>query len=70
VPDSPKNTAASPAGREYRFLHLAGIIAAADQDDALGEVDRHHGLAAHAVAVRIGLEGRQAQDGEIGNIMA
>ena len=54
--------------REHRLLHLAGIEAAADQDHALGQVERDHGLAAHAVLLRIGLEGRQAEDGEVGHV--
>ncbi len=51
---------------EHRFLHLAGIGRVADQDDLLGEVDGDHGVAAHAVARRIGLEARQVDDGEFG----
>ena len=51
--------------REHRLLHLAGIEAAADQDHAPGEIDRDHGLRAHAVLLRIGLEGRQAENGEV-----
>src|SRR5262249_54233798 len=43
--------------------------AAADQDDALGEVDGDDGLGAHAVALGIGLERRQAQDGEVGHVV-
>ena len=54
--------------REHRLLHLAGIEAAADQDHALGEIERDHGFGAHAVALRIGLEGRQAEDGEIRHV--
>ena len=55
--------------REHRFLHLAGIRGAADQDDAPAEVDRDDGLAAHAMAFRIGLERRQRQDGEIRHVV-
>ena len=55
--------------REHRLLHLAGVVAAADQDHALGEVERDHRLAAHAMTLRVGLERRQAEDGEIGNVV-
>ena len=55
--------------REHGLLHLAGIEAAADQDHAFGEVERDHCLGAHAVAFRIGLEGRQAEDGEIRDVV-
>ena len=54
--------------REHRLLHLAGIEAAADQDHAPGQVERDHRLRAHAVLLRVGLEGRQAEDGEIRHI--
>ena len=54
--------------REHRLLHFAGIEAAADQDHAFGQVQRDHSFGAHAVALRIGLKGRQAQDGEIRHV--
>jgi hypothetical protein len=54
---------------EHRLLHLAGIVAAADQDHALGEVDGDDRLGAHAVPLGIGLERRQAEDGEVGRIV-
>ena len=47
---------------EHRLLHLARISGATDQDQLLGEVDRHHRLAAAAMAGRVGLEGRQVDD--------
>ena len=49
---------------EDRLLHLAGIMRAADEDEAVGEVERDDGFAARAVAGRIGLEARQVDDGE------
>ena len=51
--------------REHRLLHLAGVGGAADQNDAAGEVEGDHGLAAGAVTGRIGLEVRGMQDGEL-----
>jgi hypothetical protein len=51
---------------EHRFLHLAGIGRAADQDHALGEVDRDHRLGAGAVAGRVGSEAGQVDDRELG----
>ena len=54
--------------REHRLLHLAGVVAAADQDHLAGEIERDDGLAAHAMLLRIGLEARQAEDGEFGNV--
>src|SRR5262249_44672054 len=54
---------------EDRLLHLAGVVGAADQDNALGKVDRDDGLGAHAVALGISLERRQAQNGEIGDVV-
>ncbi len=52
---------------EDRLLHLAGIRRVADQDDLLGEVDGDDGFGAHAVALRVGLERRQIDDGELGD---
>ena len=43
---------------EDRLLHLARILRAADEDEAVGEVERDHRLAARAVAGGVGLEGR------------
>ncbi len=54
---------------EHRLLHLAGVVAAADEDDAFRKVDGDHGLAAHAVALGVGLERGQAEDGEIRHVM-
>ncbi len=54
---------------EHRLLHLAGVVGAADQNDAPGEIERDDGLAANAMAFRIGLERRQAEDGEIRYVM-
>src|SRR3546814_9635265 len=45
-------------------LHLAGIAGAADQDQLFGEVHRDHRIAAAAVALRVGLEAGQVDDGE------
>ncbi len=44
--------------REDRLLHLAGIRRSADEDHALGEVDRDHRAGVAAVDFRIGLEAR------------
>ena len=51
---------------EDRLLHLARIGRAADQHDLAGEIAGDHGLGAAAVTGRIGLEGRQVDDGEFG----
>ena len=53
---------------EDRLLHLAGIGGAADQHDLLGEIHRDHGLAAAAVALGIGAEAGQVDDGEFGEV--
>ena len=53
---------------EDRFLHLAGIGGAADQHDLAREVDRDDGLAAAAMAGRIGLEARQVDDRQFRHI--
>ncbi len=53
--------------REHRFLDLARIGRVADQDDLAREVDGDDGLGAHPVALGIGLEGRQIDDGELGD---
>jgi len=50
--------------REHRLFHLAGIGGVTDQDDLLVEVDGDDGVGAHAVALGIGLEARQIDDGE------
>ena len=52
---------------EDRLLHLAGVARAADQNDLAGEVAGDDGLGARPVALRIGLEGRQVDDGQIGD---
>ena len=51
---------------EHALLHLARIFGVADQDQLLGEVDRDHGVAAAAMAVRVRLEARQVDDGVFG----
>jgi hypothetical protein len=50
---------------EHRFLHLAGVLSAADEHEAVGQVERNHGLAAGAMACRVGLEARKVDDGEL-----
>jgi hypothetical protein len=50
---------------EHRFLHLAGISGAADQDQLLRHADRDHRLAAAAVPLGIGAEARQVDDREL-----
>ncbi|MCY1173209.1 hypothetical protein D9M73_133630 [compost metagenome] len=52
---------------EHRFLHLAGIFGAADQDQLVGEVNRDDRFAAAAVARRVGAEARQIDDRVIGH---
>ncbi len=47
---------------EHRFLHLAGIGGATNQDQLLAEIDRDHGLAAATVPLRIGAERRQVDN--------
>jgi hypothetical protein len=53
--------------REDRLLHLAGIGAAADQNDLAREIDRHHGVGAFAAAVALGVgpERRHVDDGHV-----
>ena len=52
---------------EDRLLDLARIGRVADQDDLAREVDRDDGVGAHAMALGIGLERRQVDDGEFGD---
>ena len=56
-------------GGEYRLLHLARIGRAADQYDLAREIDGDHrvGAFAAAVALGVGLERREVEDGEFGN---
>ena len=52
--------------RERRLLHLAGIAGAADQHDALFEIDDDAGLRVGAVLGGVRLEFRREQDRELG----
>ena len=52
---------------EHRLLHLAGIGRVADQNDLLAEIDGDDGLGAHPMALGIGLERGQIDDGEFGD---
>ena len=55
---------------EHRLLHLARIGRAADQHDLAGEIDRDHrvGAFAAAVALGVGLERRQVDDGHVRHV--
>ena len=53
---------------EDRFLHLAGVAGAADQDELLGEVHGDDGLAPGAVPGRIGAEARDVDDRELRHV--
>ncbi len=52
---------------EDRLLDLAGIGGVSDQNDLPAEIDGDHGLAAHPVALGVGLERGHVDNGEIGN---
>ena len=49
---------------EHRLLHLAGVLAAADQHDLAREVDGDHVFRFAAMTFRVGPEARQIDDGE------
>jgi hypothetical protein len=53
--------------REDRFFDLAGVLRAADQNHALGEIDQDEGRRVCAVARRIGLEQCGVDDRELGH---
>ncbi len=57
-------------GGEDRFLDLAGVAGAADQDDALFQVEDDEDLGVRAILVRIGMETGRLQDGELGDMAA
>ena len=52
---------------EHALLHLARILGVADQDQLFGEAHRDHRVAAAAVALGIGLEAGQVDDGVFGD---
>ena len=52
---------------EDRLLHLAGVARSADQDDPAGEVASDDRFAPDAVTLRVSLEGRHVEDGQVGN---
>ena len=55
---------------ERALLDLAGVLGAADQDLLLGQVDEDDGLAARAVALRVGAEAGRIDDREVGHEVA
>ncbi len=50
---------------EDRFLHLAGVLCAADQHDLAGEVNDDEDFRVGAVALGIGQKAGRAHDGEL-----
>ena len=53
--------------REDRFLDLTRVPRAADENDPPFEIDEHEGARARAVALRIGVEKRRIDNGELRN---
>ena len=53
---------------EDGLLHFAGVLGAADQDDAACKVGQDEGLGVGSVALGNGLELRRGNDGELGRV--